>query len=177
MMARLAGEPSVTPAARPACPPYSEGDARTPNSTTEIAAHLSLLAADYERHGLSPPTPVPTRAALSDRSLSFTKPIATSAAFLSSTASRKTWLTRFGNSAAIPAFAAAAILTLALGIGANAAIYQVLDAVVFRSLPVRDPASLVQVQLLENEPAGPRQLSLISAVGRRATGLRRHFSR
>ena len=49
-----------------------------------------------------------------------------------------------------PAFAAAAVLTLALGIGANAAIYQVLDAVVFRSLPVRDPASLVQVQLLEN---------------------------
>ena len=49
-----------------------------------------------------------------------------------------------------PAFAVAAVLTLALGIGANAAIYQVLDAVVFRSLPVRDPASLVQVQLLEN---------------------------
>jgi putative ABC transport system permease protein len=49
-----------------------------------------------------------------------------------------------------PIFAAAAVLTLALGIGANAAIYQVLDAVVFRSLPVRDPASLVQVQLLEN---------------------------
>lgn len=49
-----------------------------------------------------------------------------------------------------PVFAAAAVLTLALGIGANAAIYQVLDAVVFRSLPVRDPGSLVQVQLLEN---------------------------
>jgi len=49
-----------------------------------------------------------------------------------------------------PAFAVAAVLTLSLGIGANAAIYQVLDAVVFRSLPVRDPASLVQVQLLEN---------------------------
>ena len=49
-----------------------------------------------------------------------------------------------------PAFAVAAVLTLALGTGANAAIYQVLDAVVFRSLPVRDPTSLVQVQLLEN---------------------------
>ena len=49
-----------------------------------------------------------------------------------------------------PAFTVAAVLTLALGIGANAAIYQVLDAVVFRSLPVRDPASLVQVQLVEN---------------------------
>ncbi len=52
-----------------------------------------------------------------------------------------------------PAFAAAAVLTLGLGIGVNAAIYQVLDAVVFRSLPVRDPSSLVQVQLLENNQA------------------------
>jgi hypothetical protein len=50
-----------------------------------------------------------------------------------------------------PAFAAAAVLTLGLGIGANSAIYQVLDAVVFRVLPVRDAASLVQVQLLEND--------------------------
>src|ERR1035438_3070643 len=49
-----------------------------------------------------------------------------------------------------PAFASAAVLTLALGIGVNAAIYQVLDAVVFRALPVSDPASLVQVELLEN---------------------------
>ena len=54
---------------------------------------------------------------------------------------------------AAPGFAAAAILTLALGIGANLAIYQVLDAVLFRDLPVRDPARLVQVQLLEtNDP-------------------------
>jgi len=49
-----------------------------------------------------------------------------------------------------PAFALAAILTLALGIGANAAIYTVLDAVAFRSLPVRDPQRLVKVQVLEN---------------------------
>src|SRR5215471_11126318 len=54
---------------------------------------------------------------------------------------------------AAPGFAAAAILTLALGIGANLAIYQVLDAVLFRDLPVGDPARLVQVQLLEsNDP-------------------------
>src|SRR5436853_192350 len=52
-----------------------------------------------------------------------------------------------------PSFAAAAVVTLALGIGANLAIYQVLNAVVFRDLPVRDPARLVEIQLLEsNEP-------------------------
>ena len=46
-----------------------------------------------------------------------------------------------------PAFAATAILTLALGIGANTAIFQLLDAVRLRSLPVADPASLVKVQI------------------------------
>jgi predicted permease len=46
-----------------------------------------------------------------------------------------------------PAFAATAILTLALGIGANTAIFQLLDAVRLRSLPVADPASLVKVQV------------------------------
>jgi predicted permease len=46
-----------------------------------------------------------------------------------------------------PLFAATAILTLALGIGANTAIFQLLDAVRLRSLPVADPASLVKVQI------------------------------
>ena len=46
-----------------------------------------------------------------------------------------------------PAFAFTAILTLALGIGANSAIFQLLDAVRLRSLPVADPASLVKVQI------------------------------
>jgi predicted permease len=46
-----------------------------------------------------------------------------------------------------PTFAVTAILTLALGIGANTAIFQLLDAVRLRSLPVRDPGSLVKVQI------------------------------
>jgi predicted permease len=44
-------------------------------------------------------------------------------------------------------FAATAILTLALGIGANTAIFQLLDAVRLRSLPVADPASLAAVRI------------------------------
>jgi predicted permease len=43
-------------------------------------------------------------------------------------------------------FAAIAILSLALGIGANTAIAGLMDAVMFRLLPVRDPGSLVFVQ-------------------------------
>lgn len=42
-----------------------------------------------------------------------------------------------------PGFAAVAILTLALGIGANTAIFSFIDAVMLRSMPVPDPQSLV----------------------------------
>jgi macrolide transport system ATP-binding/permease protein len=42
-----------------------------------------------------------------------------------------------------PAFTVLASLSLALGIGANTAIYSVMDALLMRSLPVTDPASLV----------------------------------
>ncbi len=44
-----------------------------------------------------------------------------------------------------PLFTAAAVASLALGIGANTAIFSLLDQVVLRSLPVRDPESLVVI--------------------------------
>ncbi|HEY2235326.1 MAG TPA: ABC transporter permease, partial [Candidatus Angelobacter sp.] len=48
-----------------------------------------------------------------------------------------------------PAFAVIAILTLALGIGANTAIFTVVNAVFFHPLPVKDPARLVEIFTLD----------------------------
>jgi len=47
-----------------------------------------------------------------------------------------------------PVFTTVALLSLALGIGANAAIYQLLDVVWLRSLPVRNPSEIVEVRTI-----------------------------
>ena len=46
-----------------------------------------------------------------------------------------------------PGFAAAAILSLALGIGANTALFQLINAVRLRTLPVKDPQQLLSVKI------------------------------
>jgi predicted permease len=51
-------------------------------------------------------------------------------------------------------FAAMAVLSLALGIGANTAIYSFMDAILVRTLPVQNPESLVVLRWHSN--AGPR---------------------
>src|ERR671938_155874 len=69
--------------------------------------------------------------------------------------SREIWMTRFLSELvqdvrygcrtmiANKAFSALAVLSLALGIGANTTIYSLIESILLRSLPVADPESLV----------------------------------
>jgi predicted permease len=116
----------------------------------EIADHLEMLAAEFRARGIPP-----EEARLAARR-----------EFGGSTQMREQWRRQRGlpwletllqdvvyalrQMRQNPGFAAAAILTLALGIGANTAIYQVLYAVVFRPLPVPQPEQLVELQIVKN---------------------------
>ncbi len=72
-----------------------------------------------------------------------------------------------------PGFAAVAILTLALGIGANTAIFSVLDAALLRPLPVEEPYELVHLRTQRPEGAVNASLSypLFDAIRDRTRSL------
>ena len=67
-----------------------------------------------------------------------------------------------------PGFTAAVVLSLALGIGANTAIFSLVDALALPRLPVPDPQTLVQKLKLRSargaEPAGESLSNAIIAA-------------
>jgi predicted permease len=66
-----------------------------------------------------------------------------------------------------PAFAITAILSLALGIGANTAIFELLDAVLLRTLPVAAPQQLAEIHMYHEGRIGnlvARQEEFSSAI-------------
>src|SRR5207247_8515800 len=58
-----------------------------------------------------------------------------------------------------PTFTIVAVLTLALGVGANTAIFSIVNAVLLRSLPFRDPDRLLRIYF-SNPGGGLRKVRL-----------------
>jgi len=111
----------------------------------EIQAHLALLAEEHERRGLSR-----EEARLAARR-DFGGVEQMKEAYRDQRGFR--WIdscardVRYGIRLLrkAPAFTAVAVLSLALGIGANTAVFTLLDALLLRTLPVRDSHELVEV--------------------------------
>ena len=93
-----------------------------------------------------------------------------------------------------PGFTVVAIASLALGIGANTAIFTLVDSLILRALPVRDPGALVRLKdgswtnpIWEADPRSAPQLVESAAallghaarprVGRRSASSREAFLR
>jgi putative ABC transport system permease protein len=120
----------------------------------ELETHLRMAAADREARGQDPRD----AAAAARRELGNLSQIRE--------ATRDVWARRWIEHAAQdvryalrtfrrnPGFALVAILSLTLGIGANTALFEVVNAVRLRALPIADPAGLLEVRLVD--PDGMR---------------------
>ena len=120
----------------------------------ELGAHLELEAAEQRESGLSP-----DEAGYAARR-------AFGNATLVKEEVREMWASRWFEDLLqdfryavrylrkTPGFTAMAVLSLAVGIGANTAIFTIINAVLLKSLPVRDPGDLVVLGDMEASGSG-----------------------
>jgi predicted permease len=119
----------------------------------EMQAHLNLAIADRIARGESPEA----AAAAARRELGN----ATHFREVAMDVWRRRWLDEARQDVRLalrgfvrnPGFALVAILSLTLGIGANTALFEVVNAVRLRTLPVADPTSLVEVRMVNRDAA------------------------
>jgi predicted permease len=123
-----------------------------PDLAREIASHLAILEDDFKRHGLSAEDArLAARRAFGG--VEQTKDRHRDArSFVWLDDARRDLQYAMRTLRRTPGFTAVAILTLALGIGANVTIFTLLDAVVLKPLPV--PAVNELVTFYENGPEG-----------------------
>jgi predicted permease len=112
----------------------------------ELRAHISLRIADNIAAGMSP------EEARRDAMLRFGNPIVTRervAAADTALAVASVWAdVRYGfrQLRRSPGFTAAALITLALGVGAATAVFSLIDAALLKMLPVQNPEQLVELK-------------------------------
>lgn len=135
---------------------------------SELRGHLEMLRDDYLKRGLSPEEARYAAARAfggveqvkeeyrEQRGLSMLETLAHDV---------RDALRRFRSR---PGFAAIAVVTLALGIGANTAIFSLLNTLLFRDLPVREPEQLVEVGTHGSYgPAEPVSFPIFDELARR----------
>ena len=131
---------------------WMQGGRRSDALYEEIELHLAEKAAELEADGMSP------ERARAEARRRFGN------VGLKQEESREIWMTQFWSElgqdvryglrtmTANKAFTALAVLSLALGIGANTTIYSFMESILLRSLPVSDPESLVVLNWQSRPP-------------------------